>query len=366
MIADCCQIHGPQGKQQAVATIAPIPTTTVTWTITGAGKADPNSEEGWTLLPNGEFLTVDTENGTHAEVFNPSTNFWSSAGNTPISLPNVIKAGDVPEIGPGVMTGYELVVQFGANSNTAVFTPSTHAWTAGPTFPSSQEVADGPAALLPNGNIRVQTGVGYAAPSLFWEFGGETLAHPGAGTLTPVANPPCNDVSMTKTSAFEGRMLVLPTGQILWDAGQGHKNCTSVYTPNSKDGSVVANANDEPLKWFPTLSNISTKKLVRGNTYTLQGTVFKGVSQGAMYGDDAQMATNYPMVRITNNATGHVCYGRTHDFSTGKSTQFDVPPAVTPAAGWALVENPCDTGPSTLVVLTNGLASKGSFAVTIQ
>jgi hypothetical protein len=96
-----------------------------------------------------------------------------------------------------------------------------------------------------------------------------------------------------------------------------------------------------------------------GNTCRLHGELFNGVSQGAMYGDNAQMATNYPMVRITNIAAGHVCYARTHDYHVGvghlkSSTLFDVPPAVTPAAGWAVVENPCDPGPSTLVVVTNG------------
>src|SRR6266849_248071 len=33
----------------------------LTWTLTGRGKADSNSEESWTLLPNGRVLTVDTE-----------------------------------------------------------------------------------------------------------------------------------------------------------------------------------------------------------------------------------------------------------------------------------------------------------------
>jgi hypothetical protein len=31
------------------------------------------------------------------------------------------------------------------------------------------------------------------------------------------------------------------------------------------------------------------------------------------YGDDPQAAANYPLVRITNNRTGHVFYSRTHD-----------------------------------------------------
>jgi hypothetical protein len=31
------------------------------------------------------------------------------------------------------------------------------------------------------------------------------------------------------------------------------------------------------------------------------------------YGDDSQAAANYPLVRITNDRTGHVFYSRTHD-----------------------------------------------------
>ena len=46
-----------------------------------------------------------------------------------------------------------------------------------------------------------------------------------------------------------------------------------------------------------------------------------------------RFATNYPLVRITNNSTHHVFYARTHDHSTmgvatgsaTVSTNFDVP-----------------------------------------
>jgi hypothetical protein len=48
MQADCCT------KQQAL-----LNSKTLTWTPTGSGKFDDNDEEGWTLLPNGEVLTVD-------------------------------------------------------------------------------------------------------------------------------------------------------------------------------------------------------------------------------------------------------------------------------------------------------------------
>jgi hypothetical protein len=83
------------------------------------------------------------------------------------------------------------------------------------------------------------------------------------------------------------------------------------------------------------------------------------MSQAAAYGDDQQSATNYPLVRITNNATGHVFYSRTHDHSSmavafgGRvSTNFDVPATQ-------------ELGPSTLVVVANGIPSD-PVAVTVQ
>nr|MBA3916618.1 hypothetical protein [Terriglobales bacterium] len=63
--------------------------TTLTWTTTGTGKADINSEEGWNLLQNGFVLTVDTFNFTNprnSEVYSPKTGSWQSAGDTQVQL----------------------------------------------------------------------------------------------------------------------------------------------------------------------------------------------------------------------------------------------------------------------------------------
>ena len=55
--------------------------TKLTWQ---AGQArNKNSEEGWSLLPNGKVLTVDVNNGRESEVFTPSTGAWTSAGTLP-------------------------------------------------------------------------------------------------------------------------------------------------------------------------------------------------------------------------------------------------------------------------------------------
>jgi len=112
--------------------------------------------------------------------------------------------------------------------------------------------------------------------------------------------------------------------------------------------------------WAPRIvTDEATLTLTRGNTYRISGHNFNGFSQGAAYGDDAQAATNFPLVRITNRATGHVFYARTHDHSTMAvaytgiaSTLYDVPAGM-------------ETGPADLVVVTNGIAS-APVAVMVQ
>ena len=84
------------------------------------------------------------------------------------------------------------------------------------------------------------------------------------------------------------------------------------------------------------------------------------LSEAAAYGDEFNSATNYPLVRIRNLATGHVTYARTHDHSTMAvatggalvTTHFDVPAGT-------------ETGASELVVVANGIAS-APVSVTVS
>jgi hypothetical protein len=108
--------------------------------------------------------------------------------------------------------------------------------------------------------------------------------------------------------------------------------------------------------WAPTITNCPSS-VTRGSTYKVTGTQFNGLSQAVNFGDEFESATNYPLVRITNQSTGHVFYAKTHGHSTmgvatgstPVSTNFDVPSNM-------------ETGKSSLVVVANGIPSK---AVTI-
>ncbi|HEV7676687.1 MAG TPA: kelch repeat-containing protein [Candidatus Angelobacter sp.] len=304
---------------------------TLTWTATGSNKADSNVEESWTLLPNGAVLTVDTANGTNSEVYNASTGSWSSAGSTIVPLST---GSPALEIGPAVLRPDGTVFATGGTSNTAIYNTASGNWAAGPAFPSGFDIADGPAALLPNGNVLADTAPGvFGQGTRFFEFDGSSLI--------AVSGPP----SAASDYSYIGRMLVLPTGQILFT------NQTSSVQIYSTSGTFQG-------AWQPVITSAPGTLSVGSNNNTISGTQFNGFSQGAMYGDDAQAATNYPLVRITNNATGHVTYARTHNHSTMAvatgsaivSTQFDVP-------------SNTESGSCTLQVVANGIPSNG---VTVQ
>ena len=103
------------------------------------------------------------------------------------------------------------------------------------------------------------------------------------------------------------------------------------------------------------------KTLTRGHSYTVSGKQLAGITSGATYGDDAQAGTNFPLVRIVNNATHHVFYAKTSGFSSRgvKPKAASSASFLVPAAGQI------ETGPSSLFVVANGVASK-AVAVTIN
>ena len=270
----------------------------LTWSPTGGGKADIHEEEGWTLLPNAKLLTVDANNAIdliHSELYDPASGLRSSAGSTIVRLADNGPGSTFShEIGPQVLRPDGTVFVAGGSGHTGIYDTKTGHWSVGPDFPvtaSGQlQVADGAAALLPNGNVLVVASAGVFQPgSHFFEFDGRRWFK--------VASRP----DAASHSSFEFFTLILPTGQIL------------VNNENERNGAMVYNSgggyHDD---WVPVISSVPNT-LVAGRSCTLKGERLNGLSQGAAYGDDAQAATNYPLVRITNRATGHVFHARTHD-----------------------------------------------------
>jgi hypothetical protein len=335
MLADCCNTNA------ALAKISK--TLAVTWTATGTGKADDNDEEGWTLLPTGNVFAVDVwkspRNPSPAELYNPASGSWSATA----TAPNVLADPSSFELGPATLLPNGTVFQVGTDpcagtscpSHSAIYNVSGATWTAGPDLPKVGTVyyttEDAPAAVLPDGNVLVQMSPGYScgspfcSPSHFFEYDGTSW--------TQVSDP----AQAPSDASYEGRLLPVPTGQILWTSDQGD---IEVYTPQGSPNPA----------WLPTISSVPGT-LTRGTKATLSGTQLTGVADGGKYGDDAQMAENYPIERVTNNSTGDVCFATTKKFSATSST-FVLP-------------NSCETGASQIEVVVNGLSSTPS-SVTVQ
>jgi hypothetical protein len=332
--------------------VAVLDPATLSWTVLAPpGKVDSSAEENWTLLPDGTVLTVDIHAGPGAERFIPpwldgsANGEWISAGTIPVDL---VSRRDP---GPQVLLPDGTVFAVGDTGANAKYSPpttlyGTGTWTAAPSFPTvaggQLDVCDGPAVLLTNGSVLVGASPGcYNIDDHFFEFDGTNLRE----VTQPAFGP--------GISSFWARLLMLPTGEVLVT----FDNRTAwIYTSTgSPDPSWAPSITTCPVPDDPTRpgdEGTPGSVIAPGATYTIAGRQLNGVSQAENYGDDEAAATNYPLVRITNHATGHVVYARTHDHSsmgvaTGDqivSTHFDVPAGL-------------ERGASDLVVVANGIAS---------
>jgi hypothetical protein len=356
MLADCC-FFGT--GQQVLATVSGTTVNwakpTNTWACTKVNSDYPcMDEEGLDSLPGGDVFLVDVWDYTSTSdeywIYDTSTGSWSQPGSTPDRLSDSSHF----ELGAGPMTPLGskqgTIIQLTGNTATQtapsdIYNVATGKWTTGPILKVSGTtyvMADSPAATLPDGNVLVEAGPGYGdTPAHFWEF---KTSKTGAVTATQV-----NDTKTSPNSSnFTGNLLPLPTGQVLWDDSQSSTE-VAVYSPKGKPKAA----------WLPVVSSVQSTLTVGSTGNAISGTNFNGFDLGGAYGDDAQAATNYPLVRITNTGTSDVCYARSYNFSTmgvwttgTTNATFDIPAT-------------CETGASTLQVIVNGIASKG-VSVTLS
>lgn len=326
---------------------------TMQWSPVGyRGKNDFNAEEGWTLLPDGKVLTLDVLDAPRAEEYSARRQEWRAIPPVPVDLhsPTTV-VGCVTfgpggslcyyppgEIGPAMLRPDGTVFATGSFANddpnldpngaghTAIYDTHTRTWTQGPDFPIVEfqgqmygdNAGDEFAVLLPNGKVLVE---GFIAG---YEFDGTNFVQ----TVSP--------------SVYIGSLSVLPSGEVLFGG----------YAPGGFPAQLYKSPGRHDPAWEPVVLALDEENLQPGSTYRAWGFQFNGLSEAAAFGDELQAAQNYPLVRITNDATHHVFYARTHDHSTMGvatgyqivSTSFDVPQQI-------------ETGSSQLEVVANGIAS---------
>ena len=354
MVASCCAYN-----PAADALFNPQ---TLGWTATGAPQygADYQDEQGYTLLPDGDVLTVQIwtstaskKSPTNTGLYVPGKGTWKAGPDLTVPVTDQ-RVCQTYEIGPAVMRGDGSLVQFGANTGcagggsridpTELLDTTAMSWSRGPDLPTvcgktgmrPCTLPDAPAAVMPNGRILFAASSGYGeTPTHFFEFDPDNV-------ITQVSDPLENS---TKRGAYTYSLLDLPNGQVLMT---DFSSQMEVYTPSSAQ-----------VAEFAPIITSAPSVVQPGGTYTIAGLQLGGRTQGAAYGDDAQMATNFPIIRFTNVATGDVVYARSMDFS-----QYSVAPNAPSAASFT-VPAAIGTGASTMVVIANGAASK-PISVVVQ
>lgn len=333
------------------------------WTRTSAGS----------IVTYDLFQSIAT-NGSYAEKYHPKTGLWSgispSDGTAIGTIPQLSSPDLGFELGPALRLQDGRVFVIGANQHTATYNPIGNNWQPGPDISgtlngiaSSFGADDAPGAILPNGHVIFTADAGASQftssgnitngspvitniPStailqVFWGVSGPgipggsyilsvdspsqvTISNPAAATTTADAiswggtfssptelfefNPETNkihqitsslpDPNLAQEPSYPTRMLILPTGQLLFSDSSSQ---LWVYTSDDQ-----ANPFLRPI--------VTDVDYIGGGKYRLRGLQLDGQSSGASYGDDDQMDSNYPIVRMVDRH-GNVLYARTSNWS---------------------------------------------------
>ena len=353
-----------------------------TWTTAGTAfgtapqtKDGGSDEETWTLLPDGTVLSVDISSPPRTQKYDPGSDTWVPADASAATLTQQLALLNLPdttvsppvsvnigEIGPAVVLPNGRLFAVGATGHTALYTPPASptdpgSWAAGPDLPPDtsgnnfnspngniQTAIDAPCVLLPGGKVLIVAGNTVRevnnGQTQFWSNPSIVYVYDPATNATPVklSKQPANHT----TDTWQTRFLLLPNGQVLFTSEEGGK--LSLLT---LDAALAAY---DP-SWQPTITSYPSSMAV-GHHYKLHGTQLNGLSQACAYGDDAQMATNFPIVQLTDKASGAIAYVRSFDFSTlGIATGAVVHSA--------LIDIPASmpTGDYDLRVIANGIPS---------
>ena len=342
-ISDADSIILPDGRVLIAPVLATAPNGTIIFDpfsntfSQGPSSFKDQNEATWVKLPDDSILTIDPTKNPNllntSERFIPSLNNgqggWIQDADLTVTMYNFAQ-----EIGAGVLLPDGRAFFIGGNGHTAYYTPSGNlsngVWTPGPELVAPGVGWDEPAAMMVNGKVLFQTALGPPAnpqPRAYYE-------------MDPNVNYPIGQITQAPAwgdnSGTSHIMLNLPDGNVLVSYGS---STLRVYIP----GGAPTPAGK------PTISNIAPNG---DGSYHLTGTKLNGISQGSSFGDDAQMDSNYPLVRITDH-NGDVYYLPTYNWSstgvnTGTrlvTTEFFPFQRLTPGEAYSLV------------VVANGISS---------
>jgi hypothetical protein len=295
-----------------------------------------HNESTWIKLQDNSILFVDRLS-TSSERYIPATNTWIADATVPTSLYDSF--GD--ETGGALLLPDGRAFFIGAQGTTAFYTPSgttsPGTWAVGPTLPNAIGAPDAPMAMMSNGKVLCAVSPAptsaatlFIPPTYFYEFDYLT------NTFTQIHAPDGN--MSLNIACYQTNFLDLPDGSVIYAQNQ---------SANSSDYYIYRPTGTPTAAGKPTITAVNQTSCT---AYQITGTLFNGISEGVNYGDDWQMASNYPVIRLTNGANVYYC--RTFNWnSTGvrrgalaDNVQFTLPAGL-PIATYSLV------------VTANGIAS---------
>jgi hypothetical protein len=244
------------------------------------------------LMPNGHVL------------------FAADAGPNPVASHGNTKAdslviGNIPSTA-GLQVFWSVTQ---ANGKSNVIQPFTYITS----IDSPHQIHISQHARVSSTNLGLALGGVFSNPTMLFDF------DPHASRISPVS-PALDDPNLASDPSYLSRMLVLPSGQVLFNDGVGKQ--LYVFTPA---GSA------DPAIW-PVIRTVD----YRGNgIFRLTGTRLNGPSDTSAYGDDVQSNENYPIVRL-QNSSGLVFYCRSRNWTStrvgniSESVLFTLNPAVAP------------------------------------
>jgi hypothetical protein len=305
-------------------------------------------------LQDGRVIVIGATQ--HTAIYNPTTNNWAAGPDIMGTLSNSANPGGTlspfgADDAPAAIVPNGHVI-FGADAGISQFTstgnittgskvitniPSTAilqiGWTvAGTGIPSGSTIAsvDSSTQITISANatatttgVSIKFGGTFSSPTQLFDF------NPTTNTISPIS-PAIPDPNLPTQGVYPCRMLTLPTGQVMFsDSG----NILWVYTADGAASPALR----------PVVNNITYNG---GGMFTLTGKQLNGQSAGAAYGDDDQMDTNYPLVRLTaTDGSGNVYYGKTTNWSSvavgggltaPQTVNFTLNPALTTPGNYAL------------------------------
>jgi hypothetical protein len=324
----------------------------------GTALSCSQQEASWVKLQDASILTVDPPAQPGAsetsERYVPALQKWvqDTAPGFPLFDSEFGYNGDGEE-GPAFLTPTGNAIFIGGSIYTGIYTPAAPPPSGAPPAPgmwvgnvlspngpatagAALSADDAPGAMMVDGKILLA--LNFAAtqenlipsPIFFYEY------NPTQNTFTEVAGPGNPGAPSPWTDCGPTTMLDLPDGTILMPSGC---DTTQLY---------VYQPSGPPLQQGqPKIASVTKNT---DGSWHLTGTGLNGISEGAAYGDDAQMASNYPLVRLTT-PNGTVRYARTYNWSstgvdpgTAGSTEFALPSGIA-------------VGTYSLQVVANGNAS---------